>query len=214
MEGNEGIMNPTTYRLKVTFTEDILGSTPLNEEVYSDYVASKHPNGNGAAELETVAESTERGKTGFHRNENGKPVLYDYVVKAYLKDTWTKCRLHKGSLSSKLTMGKSKITGQVFVSERRITILDTKEYVLERPLRAETAQGPRVALAASDTVRAGAHFTCTIEVLAPDIITEEILREWLDYGKYSGFGQWRSGGWGRFSYQLWKVEVPAHAKAA
>ena len=76
------------------------------------------------------------------------------------------------------------------------------EYVLERPLRAETAQGPRVALAASDSIPAGATFTCTLTVLAEQLLTEDLLRELLDYGKYMGFGQWRSGGYGRFTYTL------------
>lgn len=196
-------MEITKYKLKVTFLEDVLGSTPLNEEVFSDYIASKHPNGNGAEELATLETDTMRGKTGFHRNENGTPVLYNYVVKGFLKDSWTKCREHKNSRAKELKAGKNKLTGHVFISERIIPILGVRDpYVLERPLRAETMQGPRVALAASEAIPAGAHFACTLEVLAPHIITEDLLRELLDYGKYSGFGQWRSGGFGRFEYTL------------
>jgi len=31
---------------------------------------------------------------------------------------------------------------------------------------------------------------------------ETALREWLDYGKLKGFGQWRNSGKGRFSYEI------------
>lgn len=198
-------MEITKYKLKVTFIEDVLGSTPLNEEVFTDYIASKHPNGNGASELATLETDTLRGKTGFHRNENGTPVLYDYVIKGFLKDSWSKCREHKNSTAKELKAGKNKLTGHLFIAERIIPILDVRgQYVLERPLRAETMQGPRVALAASECIPAGAHFTCTLEVLAPHIITEQLLCELLDYGRYMGFGQWRSGGFGRFEYSLTK----------
>jgi hypothetical protein len=191
------------YKLKVTFIEDILGTTPLNEEVYTDYIASKHPDGEGAKELETLEESTVRGKTGFHRDEKGNPLLMDYMVKGFFKESWQKCREHKDSKASALKAGKSKITGHLFLEDRHIYIKATKkEYVLERPLRAETAQGPRVALAASDTIPAGATFSTVITVLAEHLITEDLLRELLNYGKYMGFGQWRSGGYGRFTYTL------------
>jgi len=193
------------YVLTVTFTEDILGTTPLNEEVYTDYIASKHPDGIAAAadEIETLDEATVRGKTGFHRDEKGVPMLMDYMVKGFFKESWQKCREHKGSEAGALKAGKSKITGHLFIEERKIMIKSAQpEYVLERPLRAETAQGPRVALAASDSIPAGATFTCTLTVLAEQLLTEDLLRELLDYGKYMGFGQWRSGGYGRFTYTL------------
>ena len=201
-------MEITTYKLKVTFTEDMLGTTPLNEEVYSDYIASKHPEGQAAGdkELETLEESTIRGKTGFHRDGDGSIVIMDYMLKGFFKESWQKCREHKGSVSKELKAGKNKLTGHLFVGDRYIKVsVKGDTYTLERPLRAETAQGPRVALAASESVPAGSYFETTLEVLAPHLITEELLRELLDYGKYMGFGQWRSGGYGRFTYALTPV---------
>lgn len=193
------------YKLTITFREDLLGSTPLNMEIYTDYVASKHPDGQAAAaaELETLEDFSSRGKTGFHRDEQGRPLFYDYVVKGFFKEAWQKVREHKDSHASKLKAGKSKITGHLFVEERHIYIERKEpEYVLERPLRAETMQGPRVALTASDAIPAGATLTCTLVVLAPHIITQELLTELLEYGRWSGLGQWRSGGYGRFDYEL------------
>jgi hypothetical protein len=71
----------------------------------------------------------------------------------------------------------------------------------ERPLRAQTPMGERVALARSEMLDAGVHFSCGITVLE-DVIGEEVLRELLDYGYYQGLGQWRGGGYGQFTYQL------------
>lgn len=196
------------YTLTLTFREDLLGSTPLNEEIYNDFIASKHPDGQAAAaaEIETLEDFASRGKTGFHRDQKGRPLVYDYVVKGFFKEAWQKVRDHKDSAASKLKAGKSKITGQLFIEERHIFIESIEpEYVLQRPLRAETMQGPRVALTASDALPAGASLVCTLVVLAPHIITEELLRELLDYGRWSGLGQWRSGGYGRFDYTLEEI---------
>lgn len=77
--------------------------------------------------------------------------------------------------------------------------------VLERPLRAATAQGERVTLARSDTVPAGSTLVFTINVLGGSI-SEELLREWLDYGENRGLGQWRNAGYGRFGYTLKKLD--------
>jgi hypothetical protein len=33
-------------------------------------------------------------------------------------------------------------------------------------------------------------------------IDEALLREWFEYGQYSGLGQWRSAGWGRFTAEI------------
>ena len=76
---------------------------------------------------------------------------------------------------------------------------------LERPLRAETAQGPRVALARSEMLPSGTKISCGITVLG-EVISEKALREILDYGYWQGLGQWRNGGWGRFRYVLEKEE--------
>lgn len=31
---------------------------------------------------------------------------------------------------------------------------------------------------------------------------EKYVREWLDYGVFSGIGQWRNSGKGRFTYEI------------
>ena len=69
-------------------------------------------------------------------------------------------------------------------------------WVFQRSLRAETAQGPRVALASSEAAPAGSMWSCTIQVLDPVLIP--IVEECLDFGQYVGMLQNRGNGYGRF----------------
>ena len=69
----------------------------------------------------------------------------------------------------------------------------------QRPLRAQTAQGERVALAHSETVPAGT--VVEFEILAFTDEMEALARECLDYGEFRGIGQWRNSGKGRFEWE-------------
>lgn len=73
---------------------------------------------------------------------------------------------------------------------------------LERPLRAETAMGPRVALARSDYLDPGTLLRFDLKVLLPKVFTEEFLALCFERGLLLGWGQWRTGGYGRFEFQL------------
>ena len=70
----------------------------------------------------------------------------------------------------------------------------------QRPLRAQTAQGERVALASSESIPAGATMTFEVKMMLDS--HEKAIREMLDYGKLRGFGQWRNSGCGRFNYEI------------
>lgn len=77
-------MNDITYAARITMTEPLLGSAPLDEEVYSTYISSKAPpalqaNGVALSEAELIEEADIKGRTGFLRDENGRPLLLDYV---------------------------------------------------------------------------------------------------------------------------------------
>ena len=102
--------------------------------------------------------------------------------------------------SSKLKAFKKEIDGLIFVLERKI-IFNRSGAVGEcqRPLRASTPLGERVALAHSETVPAGSTIEFTIRCLKDD--HEDLVREWLDYGVYRGIGQWRNSGKGRFTWE-------------
>jgi len=188
------------YHVKLTFVEPLLGSTPMNKELYADYVATKAVDAPDD-ELETVVEMTEKGTTGFHRLLDGTPCLYDYVLKGFFKDACGMLRRDPDSASAKLKAFRKVIDGLTFVFPRQIPIQVKGEVgILERPLRAQTAQGERVALSRSETIGAGSSIEFDVLVLAE--VKEAHLQEWLTYGALRGLGQWRNASYGRFEYEL------------
>ena len=195
-----------TYQIVLTFTEPLLGTVPLNEEVYKDYIQSKRPDGPEGIEDEletlTVDEEMEKGTTGFHRID-GVPILYDYVIKGFFKDACGMLRRTSDSASAKLPAYRKVIDGLVFAKPRQIPIsVNGAEFMLERPLRAQTAQGERVALARSEALPIGSSLEFTVLVLGT--VKQSLLEEWLTYGALRGLGQWRNGGYGAFEYTLTK----------
>lgn len=195
------------YKVTLTFTEPILGTIPKDPEVYAGYIATKAAltDEQVAEELATVEKVEEKGWTGFHML-NGSPILYDYVLKGFFKGACGALRRVSDTKSYKVRAYKKIIDGLIFIMPRRIPlVLPASEGlgVLERPLRAQTAQGERVTLARSDTCPVGTTLSFTVMVLGQ--VSEALLREWLDYGALLGLGQWRSGGWGRFEYVMEKA---------
>jgi len=193
-----------TRQIKLTFTEPLLGTVTKDPEVYAAYIASKAAltDEQLAEELATVENIEEKGWTGFHMLD-GKPILYDYVIKGFFKDACGMLRRVKGSESSKLRAYKKEIDGLVFPTPRQIPLIlaDGAELgILERPLRAQTAQGERIALARSDTCPPGTTITFTLDVLGGGI-DGKLLTEWFDYGAKRGLGQWRNAGYGRFEWE-------------
>ena len=97
---------------------------------------------------------------------------------------------------------KKVIDGTVFVEQRKIPFRLPEGAQCgrcERPLRASSASGERVALAASETVPAGTVLEFSILVMNPK--DAETVREWLDYGRLRGLFQWRNSGKGRFEWE-------------
>ena len=111
----------------------------------------------------------------------------------------------KSSKSSKLKAYKKIIDGLIFVEERRIPIEFNGELGnCQRPLRAQTAQGERVALAESEMAPAGSTLTFTITTLEDGLMPA--IEEWLRYGRLRGLGQWRNSGMGRFQFEALPAE--------
>lgn len=191
-----------TMKVRVTFIEPILGTSPANEEVYRDFIGSKAPDA-ATVDDEVAAIGAdavvEKGMTVFPRLEDGTPFLRDYQIKGFFKDTCGGLRKVKGSKSEKIKAYKKEIDRLIFPEPRCIPIkFDGEIGECQRPLRAQTAQGERVSLAISEQVPAGATIEFSIVMLADHA---DAVREWLDYGKYSGIGQWRNSGKGRY---LWE----------
>lgn len=199
-------------KVKLTFTEGILGTSPMNEDIYRDFIVSKAPDADtvddevAALGVDSVVE---KGMTGFHRDEDGRPFLYDYQIKGFFKDACSMLSRAAGkdpetgkkrkdvNESAKLTAFKKIVDGMIFVGPRQIPIeFDGEVGLCQRPLRAQTMQGERVALAISEEIPAGA--TITFDVTCLDGGHMAAVREWLDYGALRGIGQWRNSGKGRY----------------
>ena len=198
------------FKVTATFTQEVLGAVAKDQNVYASFIASKAAltDDELAQELDTVQNAEERGWTGFHTLPDGTPIFYDYVVKGFFKDACSMLRRDAESKSAKMKAFKKIIDGMVFVFPRQIPLMmpeGGKMGMLERPLRAETAQGPRVALARSDSLPAGTKMEFLVKVLAE--LDRKTLEEWLNYGQFRGFGQWRNGGYGTFTYTLEEMPI-------
>lgn len=192
-----------TMKVRLTFAEEVLGTASANPEIHREFIASKAPDA-PSVEDEVAAigagEVADKGTTVFPRDAEGRPFLWDYQVKGFFKDACSMLRRAKGTKSAKLTAFKKVIDGMIFVEEREIPFLFEGEVgSCQRPLRAQTAQGERVALAESESVPAGAAVELTVACLDPAHM--ELVREWLDYGRLRGIGQWRNSGKGRFEWR-------------
>ncbi len=188
-------MNTITKKVKLKLITDMLGTIPMNKEIYATYIENLRPkNIEGPDETETVEEREEKGWTCFHKDKNGL-FVYDYFIKGFFKNA---ANILKEDL--KIKNLKSKVTDLLFISPR-IIYLNQKEadHVVERPLRAQTAQGPRVTLARSDAIKAGKIIEFDVTLLVgKGEIKEGIVASLLEYGQYQGLGQFRNGGYGRF----------------
>lgn len=206
-----------TMRVRLTFIEDILGTASGNPALHTEYIASKAPDAETMqAEIEAIGADrmVEKSMTIFPRNENGEEILWPYQVKGFFKSAQqTLNRLEDKKSPLYLSAFKSKIDNLVFCksTQDRWGATGTgivihwpegveESYDCERPLRAETAQGPRIALAHSETCPAGSWIE--IDVLTRDDKLEKNIVEWFNSGVYIGIGQWRSSDKGRFVWEL------------
>lgn len=192
-----------SMKVEITFLEPVLGTFPTEEEIYREFIASKAPDAPSKEdEVENlgVDEVVEKGMTIFPKLEDGTPYLYDYQVKGFFKNACSMLKNVSGTESSNIKAFKKYIDGLVMIVERRSPFYNYDEISsLQRPLRAQTAQGERIALANSEMLPAGTKVQFTIECFKSDIMKAVV--EWLDYGRFNGFLQWHNGGYGRFTWR-------------
>lgn len=197
-------MEKYRMKVKVTFTEDILGTASADPEIHREYIASKGPDAMSIEEEVAAVGEDEvfaKGKTVFPKDKDGKPFAWDYYWKGFFKDACGSLREVTGSECSKITSYKKKIDGLVFVTPRKI-MYELKGEIgeIQRPLRGQTARGERVALATSEYVPAGSSMTFEILLMVKSM--RSAVLEMLDYGQLRGLGQWRNSGKGRFTYEI------------
>lgn len=196
-------------KIRITLTEEVLGSSTSNEELLAAYIASKAPTDDlTAQEVDNIkAQAAEERTTIFPKTADGTPFIYDYQIKGMFKDsckalaTAGKAGYPGGKHCAALKAYKKAIDGLIFVSPREIpyNLHGLKMGFCERPLRAQTPMGERVSIAKSETVPAGS--TIEFEVTCLDTKLEDVVRECFDYGTLRGLGQWRNSGKGRFTWE-------------
>ena len=191
----------TQMKVRLTFTEELLGTASADPEIHREYIASKSPEAKTIEEEVAavgVEEVFDKGKSVFPRHE-GKAFLYDYQIKGFFKDSCSALARVKTTKSSELKAFKKVIDGLIFVFPRRIYLqMPSTVGECSRPLRAQTAQGERVALATSESAPIDTVIEFEVNCLDPKL--EDVLTEWLDYGRLRGLGQWRNSGKGRFNW--------------
>jgi hypothetical protein len=204
------------YKLKILFDgsadqlQGLLGSQ-ASREIAQNYVLAKaiekgfENKDIPADELEalTPQEAMESKTTVFHKVDL-KPVIFNYQIKGFIKES---ANCLKDQI--KLTWPQARATQGIFIFPRTIALKrpdgseinsnDITKY--ERPLRAMTMQGPRVSIAVSEWIKPPIMVDAELHLIG-DKFDEETLSMILDYGRYCGIGQFRSGGFGAFSYEL------------
>ena len=211
-EGEKG--KREKMKIKITFEEPLLGTASADPEVHEKFIALKSADKEKTKEelaALSAEELIEDSITVFPRDDDGRPMLWDYQIKGFLKEA-IGTQVEFGSVKLKAKGGKeismSKWTYKrlvdnfIFVFPRRIPLQIPNDNELEictRPLRASTMKGERVALASSEEAAQGTQIECEVTWDHPSL--EEYVKEALDWGKKKGIGQWRNSGKGRFTWE-------------
>ena len=105
-------------RVKITFTDDLLGTCSGNPELHREFIASKAPD---AQKIEEEVEALgvdaveEKTMTVFPKTADGTPFLYDYQIRGFFKEICGAMRAIPEKKSSKVKAYKKKIDNTIFV---------------------------------------------------------------------------------------------------
>lgn len=205
-------------RVMVTFLEPVLGTLPKDTEIHKTHIVSKIVKNKtlsdedrerlSAEELEAEYNDPEamgaRGHTGFAM-EDGKPFVWDYWVKGFFKTAFQS--LQETGDFGKIKGYKTKVDRYLHVRPRKIFFDPSGPiFELHRSLRVmmrvEGQFKMVVTVICSDALPAGSVLPFEIELLQNNSITIDMVEKALEWGRYEGMGQWRSGGYGKFDYSF------------
>jgi len=185
------------YKVKVRLKEKILGTQVPEGEMKRLSTTSRRRGKSGE-------ENGESMKTVFYRH-NGRPCLRSYQVKGWFKEAFVEfpemLGLRRYATSQPV---RSRIDRWLFVLPDVILftrdgeIIEAPDGELARPMRAQTRAGERVFITSSEYIEPPAEFSFEVHVLDNCPITEKVLREVLDHGRYLGMLRWRTAGFGTF----------------
>lgn len=190
-------MKPQDYAEQI---DELLDQTEDEVQVHPAYANAEEARRRDKADRD--ADKTDKTlPTTFFRDANG-PIFLNYQVLGHLKELGN---IAKDALKIKAL--RNKIGRYVSVTPRRIPLEHAELGRVTRPLRGETMQGPRIFIATSDAVRAGAEIAFTLHIIPNPEVTPDVLETLLrELGSVRGLGQWRTGGWG--TYEV--VEFTVH----
>lgn len=213
------------YTLQIVLTSEMLGTNPADPELFQKFIASRREEGDPAVEKNDIPlkEEIERSMTVFREIDN-KFCIPAYMIKGFFKAAASAINaIPDGEDDDAFDVEipkafKKKINELIFVNStdakaRDLLVLKKADgtplaakdlQICTRPLRAQTAQGERVALSSSYTAPIGTIIEAEITLLTSSL--ENLVRNLLDYGQFSGLGQWRNAGKGQFTYELKPVK--------
>lgn len=157
------------------------------------------------------------------------PFIWDYQFRGSFKESITMLTKAAGGraaakengskyASAQISNHKKVVDGNWFITTRKIPLYIPETFIddvgeeittydaygnlrtLQRPLRCETAKGPRTALATSEIVPEGTEFFFGINLL--NVGDLRACLETLDYKEEMGMLQWRGGGKGTLVWTL------------
>lgn len=195
-------------KFRLVGLQPLLGGVALDKEIFTKYIATKardFEKENAKEDVENVIDENEK-VTGFYRDvETGNVIIKGYQIKGFMKEAAKALKDQLGLASC-----VSKIDNFVFIAEDNIPVMRDGEWIkqpdnfLERPLRGETPQGPRVSLAKSEQVCGDWYLDITVKVIENKKTAKSValdmgvVEELLSYGQFKGLLQWRNAGYGSF----------------
>jgi len=185
--------------IKIKFRDRVYGGIPRTKELIDNYVSSKFGvvAGDLAEQLKKevdLLEETEKITTGF-KQENGKPYLCDYQIKAMLKQAANRLKI-----TVKKRGSKQDITDGLFMAPK--IFLTSKDMTTPLPVEdfcghVMTPQGKRSILKASEYVEQGeAEFT--VKLIKTSVMAKKDLLDCFLLGQEIGLGSNRSFEKGKF----------------
>lgn len=234
-------MKRETHRIKLTFTDQCLGSAIADPDILEEFIAVKAPTYKmQQEEVEAVRAAKKPKKEGdeveeippedksltiFPRNVMGNKELmfWDYQVRGAFKEAF-KTLIELGDIKSLNRYNVTRAVDSVLLVNsvngipRRLILYgkDNKPVLAphdyyRRSLRATTPMGDRICITTSEALNAGTWFQFDVTLLRSEgegqpkkswaSIDWEMCKSALDWMSMRGFGQWRSGGWGRFVWE-------------
>jgi len=178
-----------------------LSMKAFTEENYKTVVKKTSEEDEGSEEKE----EEEIPKLTYFRKDDKGIYIPNFMIKGFLKSS---AQALKDQIP--LRAFKAKIDRNVFVFPNKIRLyrdgnmLAEPDDVFVRPLRASTPKGERVSLTASERIASEGEIITdeiTLVLIKNKDLDMDMIRKFLHYGYFSGIGQFRNGGFGRFVWE-------------